>query len=229
MFVDFNRGFKERYYVVKPVTQLALDSLYRNELVIEQGVEEVRSVARFPLSWSRKHFEKSTDSYLTKEETMTPEDKAGFEALKAFVKGFQPARWETKAGVPVLDEQGNEQYSRRFINTKELLDSKNAAEAKICLDNMTSFVERMLKLAADDKVTKKSKKNKGRAGVILDQSRSAPGSSSSPRGGHVSSSAAGAQVSPSMVKEPPQKMPRKEDLMVDMTAPRSRSCSPPVS
>ncbi|MCI27560.1 hypothetical protein A2U01_0048759 [Trifolium medium] len=133
MFVDSNRGFKERYYVVKPVTQLALDSLYRNELVTEQGAEEMRLVARFPLSWTRKHFEKSTDSYLTKEETMSVDDLADFESLKAFVKKFKHARWETKAGVPVLDENREQKFDRRFINTKEPLDCKNVAEAKLCL------------------------------------------------------------------------------------------------
>ncbi|MCI45071.1 hypothetical protein A2U01_0066310, partial [Trifolium medium] len=99
----------------------------------DQGVEMTRSVSRFPLCWSKKHFEKSTDYYLTKEETMSPEDLAGLESLKAYVESFQPGRWETKAGVPVLDEHGNEQYGKRFINTKELLDCKNAAEAKLCL------------------------------------------------------------------------------------------------
>ncbi|MCI14544.1 hypothetical protein A2U01_0035676 [Trifolium medium] len=82
---------------------------------------------------------------------------------------------------------------------------------------MVSFAERMLKLAADDKVTKKVKKNKGRTALVLDQSKSAPGSSSSP-GGHVCSSQAGAQVSPSVVKEPPPKRQREDDL-ADLTAP----------
>ncbi|MCI95329.1 hypothetical protein A2U01_0116627, partial [Trifolium medium] len=50
----------------------------------------------------------------------------------------------------------------------------------------------MLKLAADDKATKKVKKNKGWTALVLDQSKSALGSSSSP-GGRVSSSQAGAQ------------------------------------
>ncbi|MCH93930.1 hypothetical protein A2U01_0014884 [Trifolium medium] len=109
---------------------------------------------------------------------MTPEDRAGFEKLKAFVDSFPPARWETRAGVPVRDKNGNEQFSKRFINTKELLDCKNAAEAKICL------------LAADDQATKKAKKSKGRAGVVLDQSKPTPGNSLSP-GGRASSSQAG--------------------------------------
>ncbi|MCI94479.1 hypothetical protein A2U01_0115777, partial [Trifolium medium] len=60
----------------------------------------------------------------------------------------------------------------------------------------------MLKLDADDKMTKKSKKSKGRASVVLEQSKLGPGSSSSPEG-HVSSSPTGAQVSPFVAREPP--------------------------
>ncbi|MCI96950.1 hypothetical protein A2U01_0118250, partial [Trifolium medium] len=36
MFVDSVRGFKERYYVVKPVSQLAVDSLFETELDVEE-------------------------------------------------------------------------------------------------------------------------------------------------------------------------------------------------
>ncbi|MCI97387.1 hypothetical protein A2U01_0118688, partial [Trifolium medium] len=35
MFTDSVRGFKERYYVVRPRTPSAVDSLYRTELVTE--------------------------------------------------------------------------------------------------------------------------------------------------------------------------------------------------
>ncbi|MCI11664.1 hypothetical protein A2U01_0032766, partial [Trifolium medium] len=78
---------------------------------------------------------------------------------------------------------------------------------------MASFTERMLKLATDDKMTKKAKKTKGRPAVVPEQSKSGPSSSSSP-GGHVSSSPAGAQASPSVAREPPQKRPREEDSTI---------------
>ncbi|MCH89799.1 hypothetical protein A2U01_0010700, partial [Trifolium medium] len=132
------------------------------------------------------------------------------------------ARWESKAGVPVLDGNANERYSQRFINTKELLDCSNAAEAKLCLDNMASFAERMLKLAADQMVSKKPKKSKGRTAVVLEHSKSGPGSSSSPGGAYVSSSPGGAHVSSSVAREPPQKRPREEESLVDLTGPEKQ-------
>ncbi|MCI52472.1 hypothetical protein A2U01_0073716, partial [Trifolium medium] len=62
--------------------------------------------------------------------------------------------------------------------------------------NMATFGERMLKLVADNKKTGK-KKVKG--GTMVSLSQSAPGNSSSPGGGHASSSAP---------KETPQKRQR---------------------
>ncbi|MCI72314.1 hypothetical protein A2U01_0093577, partial [Trifolium medium] len=60
MFVDSVRDFKERYYVVKPVSQLAVDSLFETELDVEEdgtvrrdeeGNEMTRLVPRFPMCW----------------------------------------------------------------------------------------------------------------------------------------------------------------------------------
>ncbi|MCI97231.1 hypothetical protein A2U01_0118532, partial [Trifolium medium] len=50
---------------------------------------------------------------------------------------------------------------------------------------MASFVEHMLKLASDQKLSKKLKKSKERVAVVLAESKSGPGSSSSPGGEHV--------------------------------------------
>ncbi|MCI83300.1 hypothetical protein A2U01_0104576, partial [Trifolium medium] len=47
MFVNSVRGFKERYYVVRPMTLLATDSLYRTEVVIgENGYAQLDADGR---------------------------------------------------------------------------------------------------------------------------------------------------------------------------------------
>ncbi|MCI48600.1 hypothetical protein A2U01_0069843, partial [Trifolium medium] len=103
---------KERFYIVRPVTELAIDSLFETELVTdedgsvrlnEEGVEMTRLVSRFPLSWTREHFEQLTEYYLTKEETMSPEEMAGLGKLQAYVDGFVPARCVDRAGNPIFD------------------------------------------------------------------------------------------------------------------------------
>ncbi|MCI48026.1 hypothetical protein A2U01_0069269, partial [Trifolium medium] len=94
MFVDSVRHFKERFFIVRPLTELAIDSLFESEFVLnddgsvrldEEGVEMTRLVSRFPLCWSREHFDKPAEYYLTKEETMSPEELAGLEKLQAYV------------------------------------------------------------------------------------------------------------------------------------------------
>ncbi|MCI47620.1 hypothetical protein A2U01_0068862, partial [Trifolium medium] len=92
MYIDSIWGFKERYYVVKPLSQHTVDSLFETELDTEEdgtvhrdeeGNEMTRLVPRFPMCWSKKHFEKPTEFYLTKEEAMSEEDLVGFERLRA--------------------------------------------------------------------------------------------------------------------------------------------------
>ncbi|MCI09752.1 hypothetical protein A2U01_0030841, partial [Trifolium medium] len=101
MFIDSVRGFIERFYIVRPLTQVAVDNLFESELDTEQdgtvrrdeeGNEMMRLVSSFPLCWSNKHFTRTTEYYRTKDDTMSPEDLAGFERLKAYVKSFKPAR-----------------------------------------------------------------------------------------------------------------------------------------
>ncbi|MCI57493.1 hypothetical protein A2U01_0078744, partial [Trifolium medium] len=36
MFVDFVRHFKERFYIVRPLTELAIDSLFESEFVLNE-------------------------------------------------------------------------------------------------------------------------------------------------------------------------------------------------
>ncbi|MCI32329.1 hypothetical protein A2U01_0053542 [Trifolium medium] len=117
MFVDSIRGFKERYYVVRPVTQSARDSLYRIKKLTnsdesaqldEQGVQMMRRVVRFPLSWTEKHFTVGTDAYLTEEDDLSKEEAAGFERLYAYVRSFTPALCVTRACVPITDAAGRQ-------------------------------------------------------------------------------------------------------------------------
>ncbi|MCI35613.1 hypothetical protein A2U01_0056834, partial [Trifolium medium] len=74
-----------------------------------------RLVSRFPLYWTREHFDKPTEYYLTKEESMSSEELAGLEKLQAYVNGFVPARWVNRAGDPVLDAKGNEGWRNGLL------------------------------------------------------------------------------------------------------------------
>ncbi|MCI81504.1 hypothetical protein A2U01_0102778, partial [Trifolium medium] len=44
-----------------------------------------RLVSRFPLCWTREHFDQPTEYYLTREENMSPEELVSLEKLQAYV------------------------------------------------------------------------------------------------------------------------------------------------
>ncbi|CAJ2656742.1 unnamed protein product [Trifolium pratense] len=172
MFVESARGFKERYYVVKPVTQAARDSLYMNRELFqedgsprldEQGVPMTERVPRFPLAWSSEHFEMRTEEYLTAVVDLSPEEQAGFLKLKTYVKGFKPCTFTVASGAVALDKRGKPRVEPRFVNTKALLACKSVEEEKVLLDNMADLASELFKLAAEhkgDKPKKKAKKMK---------------------------------------------------------------------
>ncbi|MCI20700.1 hypothetical protein A2U01_0041863, partial [Trifolium medium] len=165
--VDSVRGFKERYYVVRPRTPSGRDSLYSSTIVTEDdgsarldedGRPVVRRIARFPLSWSEEHFATSTDSYLTKDEALSDGERVRLAKLQSFVEKFEPARYVTRAGTPTLDSRGRPRVEARYINTKSLLECKGRAECKLLLDNMADFADELLKIAAEQKGPKRGKK-----------------------------------------------------------------------
>ncbi|MCH81998.1 hypothetical protein A2U01_0002793 [Trifolium medium] len=219
MFTDSVRGFKERYFVVKLIMPSTIDSLYKTVVVTaedgaaqldENGEQITRRVHRFPLKWTRRHFDVSTDSYLTKDETLSDAEQAT--KLKAFVKAFKPVRYMTKMGEPVYDSHGRERVEARHINTRALLEAKSKAEHKILLDNMANFADELMKIVADQKAPKRGKKKvKSRASLVLEQF--GPGGSSSPGG--VSSSQVRVQTSSPVVRQLPPKRQR-EDSIVDL-------------
>jgi hypothetical protein len=94
----------------------------------EDGTDKMKAVEKFPMSWTSEHFEKGTDSYLTVDASLSAEERRGLKVLQDFVASFQPARLVTRAGEPVLDEEGNEQFVPRLIHTKRLLECRTRAE-----------------------------------------------------------------------------------------------------
>ncbi|MCI39000.1 hypothetical protein A2U01_0060229, partial [Trifolium medium] len=57
-----------------------------------------------------------------------------------------------------MDASGRQKIESRIVNTKTLLECKNRAEAKLLLDNMSSFEERLVKMQNNKKASKKAKK-----------------------------------------------------------------------
>ncbi|PNX61748.1 hypothetical protein L195_g052616, partial [Trifolium pratense] len=160
MFVESARGFKERYYVIKPVTEFALNSLYMDKAVIledgspqldAQGEPVTEWSLRFPLAWTSEHFQMGTEEYLSAAVDLTPEERAGFLKMKTFVKGFKPCTFTTATGKVALDKYGKPRVEARFVNTKALLACKSVEEEKLLLDNMADLASELFKLAVEHK------------------------------------------------------------------------------
>jgi hypothetical protein len=57
---------------------------------------------------------RGTEGYLTADASLTIAERRGLRLLQDFVASFFPAKLVTKAGDPVLDEEGNEQFVLRM-------------------------------------------------------------------------------------------------------------------
>ncbi|MCH82826.1 hypothetical protein A2U01_0003638 [Trifolium medium] len=193
MFIDSVRGFKERYYVVKLMTPLAIDSLYKTEVVTEDngatrldanGAPVTRRVTWFLLKWSGEHFGVSTDSYLTKDDALTEDELAGLEKLRAFVDKFQPTRYMTKTGIV----RGNRGSRLDILTRRGCSNARAKRIARLCSVFDLSY------------------------NTVLGQS--GPVGFSSPGG--ASSSLGAANTGSPVVRQPPPKRQREEVPVINL-------------
>ncbi|CAJ2654953.1 unnamed protein product [Trifolium pratense] len=193
MFVESARGFKERYYVVRALTEFAEDSLHMEKPVFnedgtpqldEEGGQVTEWVLRFPLSWSSEHFDLRTDEYLTAAEDLTPAEMAGFQKLQTYVDGFKPCKVMTSLGEVALDKHGKLRIEPRFVNTKLLLSCKTVSAEDTLLGRMADLASELVRIAAEQKGEKPRKKARRAKPTILmgDQGASGSVSQSSPVG-----------------------------------------------
>ena len=89
--MDSVRGFKDKWYVLQPVTQTALDSMYEEETTVvdengeplmdAEGLPVVGRVSKFPLHWFSRHYEHGTRHYHTPAGGMSVEDEEAYGTL----------------------------------------------------------------------------------------------------------------------------------------------------
>ncbi|CAJ2671871.1 uncharacterized protein LOC123891775 [Trifolium pratense] len=205
MFVESARGFKERYYVVRALTEFAEDSLHMEKPVFnedgtpqldEEGGQVTEWVLRFPLSWSSEHFDLRTDEYLTAAEDLSPAEMAGFQKLQTYVDGFKPCKVMTSLGEVALDKHGQPRTEPRFVNTKLLLSCKTVSAEDTLLGRMADLASELVRIAAEQKGEKARKKARRAKPTILmgDQGASGSVSQSSPVGSSAGTPAGRAKM-----------------------------------
>jgi hypothetical protein len=139
IFEESLRGFKDKWYVVRPITSAGWKTiLVRGPKLDDEGRVEHRDdgepievdCERFPFCWSKKHYAREAKSFTFKKGALSKEELADLKALDEFVGDFPPSLWEDREGNPVCDEEGCQLSSKKFINTKALLRCSTRAEAE---------------------------------------------------------------------------------------------------
>ena len=137
--MDSVRDFKDKWYVLHPITQTALDSLFESETVVvytdgeplvdAEGRPVVGRISRFPIHWCSGHYDHGTGYYHTPAGSMSAEDEEAYVVLCKFVDSFFPVRWVTREGDDILDEDGYPTFEARPINTKVLVECQSYGKA----------------------------------------------------------------------------------------------------
>ena len=144
--MDSVRDFKDKWYILQPATQTALEplfepatqttleSLFEPTTVVDEdgepildakGSPAVGRVSRFPIHWCSGHYDHGPGHYHTPAGSMSVEDEEAYIFLCKFVGGFFPTRWVTREGDDILDEDGYPTCEARPINTKALIECQS--------------------------------------------------------------------------------------------------------
>ena len=96
----------------------------------DEGRPMLGRVAKFPLHWTSRHYEHGTGHYHTPAGGMSTEDEEAYGTLCRYVDSFFPARWATREGKDILDEDGYPTFEARPIDTKALVECQSFGQAK---------------------------------------------------------------------------------------------------
>ncbi|GAU29956.1 hypothetical protein TSUD_360710 [Trifolium subterraneum] len=160
IFEESLRGFKDKWYVVRPITSAGWKTiLVRGPKMDDEGRVQHKDdgepievdCERFPFCWTKRHYAREAKSFTFKKGALSKEELTDLKALEDFVEEFSPSLWEDREGNPICDEEGYQLSSKRFINTKALLRCSTRAEAEDLLREMKSTAATLRKLQADKK------------------------------------------------------------------------------
>ena len=114
---------------MKPLTDVAVTSLYERSEVVEEGHTLFQLNARFPLEWQLKHFEQKPKYYAVKPKDLNVEDQFSYEKLVAYVRSFTSKRCMEVDNNFLFDDNRENILVNRLINTKALLECSSDEEA----------------------------------------------------------------------------------------------------
>jgi len=123
------RSFKERFFLVRPKSEAAMSTLL--------GVAKDGSCRPFfPLCWKQDHFRLDPKDLSRTAPSLKEEEADAYHKIWAFVQSFSRKTTTDKRGNPLMNADGTPVTDPRFINTPELVVSKDSDD---CLGSCTSF------------------------------------------------------------------------------------------
>ncbi|XP_058768189.1 uncharacterized protein LOC131641912 [Vicia villosa] len=147
MYTDSVKGFKDRYFVVRPLSPTAYYDVSDSVVLRDADGELVRGedgqvarefCTRFPFFWWKGHFSSPPKHYVWEDGDLDEQDAESYSVLCKYVDSFTMSRWVTRNGNPVLDENGVPVVEQRPINTRALLSCRTPEETRSLLGRVRS-------------------------------------------------------------------------------------------
>src|SRR4051812_29499209 len=137
MYTDSVKGFKDRYFVVQPLSRRAYSEVSDLVVMRDEDGEVLRDedghvmrelCTRFPFFWWKGHFSSPPKHYVWEDDDLDDQDRESYSVLCKYVDSFTMSRWVTRNGDLILDEEGVPCTEQRPINTKALLACRTPEE-----------------------------------------------------------------------------------------------------
>ena len=141
-FTDSVRGFKNHFFLIRPKNAVGTKNVIASTPEAEDGTPS-SVVPRFSFHWTSDHFKYQPKQFCFAHSVLKRGEKSGFMRLKEFVESFRPITHIDENGNPVLNDEGVPITTRRFINTRSLVTSR---EPMTVLGMCVRRVERVILL-----------------------------------------------------------------------------------
>lgn len=129
IYQDSVNNFKDKYFMVKPLTPTVDASLFENMEYERDGVMKSELQCIFPLEWQYEHFERGTEAYILKDEDLNDQDRAAYQRLVQYFYSFRLVKCMTPDEKKIYDAHVQPIYAHRYIKMKTLLECCTVREA----------------------------------------------------------------------------------------------------
>lgn len=137
------KDFKDRFYLIKPLTHTALHTIYSITEIVDQNGEAIieengnpaqKWVPKLRLHWVPDHYGQVVGRYHFSSADLNEDDLRAYSRICQWVDGFYPTQWYDRQGEPVIINNQHV-FEPRVINTKRILDCETHAERMTLLGN----------------------------------------------------------------------------------------------